>query len=405
MATRSRRACSRPCPAWSSPPTSIARADHGPHPGVVHSLGHWMENARLEPDIQRYNACLARAGMLVLAYDPLGQGERRVGWHQHGQLAPLLTGFTSLGVMVAETMGALDVLAARGDVDADRLGVTGASGGGFVSTFVAALDPRVAAAAICCILNTHLGQVRDAALGTGWDGWVDLCNQVPRLAATASMGTVLGAAAPGRVTVVHAIDDPPFPIAGARAVVREAAAVYDALGARRSRPPRRGVRWPWPARADARRCRRGARGGARPAGAGRRGAGRAAGIRLRGHARRRPRRPRRSPRRTCAAPDGCRANRCRPPSTRTPSWWSSPARAPRSCATAASRRSPRSRRTSAAAVAPAGVRGVVSNHVVLDGGFGQRLALRRRGGDHARRAAASAVRMGRRGSRRPDRTR
>jgi cephalosporin-C deacetylase-like acetyl esterase len=205
-------------------------AGGGPYPAVVHSLGHWMENARLEPDVQRYNARLARAGMLVLAYDTLGQGERRIGWHQHGQLAPLLVGFTSLGVMVAETMAALDLLAVRDDVDAGRLGVTGASGGGFVSTFVAALDPRVAAAAICCILNTHLGQVRDAALGTGWDGWVDLCNQVPRLAATASMGMVLGAAAPSRVTVVHAVDDPPFPIAGARTVVEEAAAVYEALG-------------------------------------------------------------------------------------------------------------------------------------------------------------------------------
>jgi dienelactone hydrolase len=213
-------------------PAHIYRpSEPGAHPGVVHSLGHWMENARLEPDVQRYNARLARAGMLVLAYDTLGQGERRVGWHQHGQLAPLLVGFSSLGVMVAETMAALDLLAARDDVDSDRLGVTGASGGGFVSTFVAALDERVAAAAICCILNTHLGQVRDAALGTGWDSWVDLCNQVPRLAATASMGLVLGAAAPSRVTVVHAIDDAPFPIAGAQAVVREAAAVYDALGA------------------------------------------------------------------------------------------------------------------------------------------------------------------------------
>ena len=213
-------------------PAHVYRPSHpGPHPGVVHSLGHWMENARLEPDIQRFNAQLARAGMLVLAYDALGQGERRIGWHQHGQLAPLLAGFTSLGVMVAETMAALDLLAVRDDVDAARLGVTGASGGGFVSTFVAALDESVAAAGICCILNTHLGQVRDAALGTGWDGWVDLCNQVPRLAATASMGMVLGAAAPSRVTVVHAIDDPPFPIAGARTVVSDAAAVYDALGA------------------------------------------------------------------------------------------------------------------------------------------------------------------------------
>jgi dienelactone hydrolase len=213
-------------------PAHIYRpAGPGPHPAVVHSLGHWMENARLDPDIQRFNARLARAGILVLAYDPLGQGERRVGWHQHGQLAPLLAGFTSLGVMVAETLVALDLLAARDDVDAGRLGLTGASGGGFVSTFAAAVDTRVAAAAICCILNTHAGQVRDAALGTGWDGWVDLCNQVPRLAATASMGMVLGAAAPSRVTVVHAIDDPPFPIAGARAVVEEAARVYEALGA------------------------------------------------------------------------------------------------------------------------------------------------------------------------------
>jgi dienelactone hydrolase len=208
----------------------------GPHPGVVHAPGHWMENARLEPDLQRFNAMLARAGAVVLCYDPIGQGERRRGWHTHGQLAPLLAGFTSLGVMVAETRGAVAVLAARGDVDAGRLAVTGASGGGFVSTFTTVVDDRVAAACICCILNTHLSQLRDAALGTGWDGWADLCNQVPRLAAVANMGVVVGAAAPRRLAVVHAIDDRPFPIEGARAVVREASRVYEAAGA--PAPPR-----------------------------------------------------------------------------------------------------------------------------------------------------------------------
>ena len=59
-----------------------------------------------------------------------------------------------------------------------------------MSAFAAAVDERVAAACICCILNTHLSQLRDAAYGTGWDGWVDLCNQVPRIAATANMGHV-----------------------------------------------------------------------------------------------------------------------------------------------------------------------------------------------------------------------
>ena len=227
----------------------------GPHPGVVHSLGHWMENARLEPDIQRYNARLARAGILVLAYDTLGQGERRIGWHQHGQLAPLLVGFTSLGVMVSETLGALDLLAARADVDAARLGVTGASGGGFVSTFAAAVDRRIAAAAICCILNTHLGQVRDAAFGTGWDGWVDLCNQVPRLAATASMGLVLGCAAPEPRDRRARDRRPALP--HRRCARRRARGRGRLRGGRRARArrPGRGLRGPRPARCDA-RCRR-----------------------------------------------------------------------------------------------------------------------------------------------------
>ncbi len=63
-----------------------------------------MENAKLEPDLQLLNMRLVRSGLAVLCYDPLGQGERRIGWHQHGQLAPLLVGFTSLGVMVTESL-------------------------------------------------------------------------------------------------------------------------------------------------------------------------------------------------------------------------------------------------------------------------------------------------------------
>ena len=205
-------------------------AGPGRHPAVVHSPGHWIENGRLEPDVQRYNAQLARAGIAVLCYDPIGQGERRRGWHTHGQLAPLPAGFTSLAVMVAESIAGLDVLTARSDVDSGRLGITGASGGGFVSMFAAAVDHRPRAAAICCIVNTHVSQLRDAAYGTGWDGWADLCNQVPRLAATVNVGHLLAAAAPCDVTIVHAVDDAPFPIAGARTVVAEAARSFAAVG-------------------------------------------------------------------------------------------------------------------------------------------------------------------------------
>lgn len=202
-------------------------AGAGPHPAIVHVPGHWMENSKLEPDLQRLNFRLARSGIAVLCYDTLGQGERRVGWHQHGQLATLLVGFTCLGVMVAESIDALGLLEQRDDIDGTRLGMTGTSGGGFSTIFAAAIDERISAAAVACIVNTHLSQIRDAAFGTGWDGWVDLCNQVPGLCALAPMADVIACAAPREMLVVHAIDDPPFPAEGAREVQAQAQMIYE----------------------------------------------------------------------------------------------------------------------------------------------------------------------------------
>jgi cephalosporin-C deacetylase-like acetyl esterase len=204
--------------------------DAGRVPAVVHPPGHWMENAKLEPSLQRFNARMARSGVAVLCYDTLGQGERRIGWHQHGQLATLLVGFTTLSVMVAESLAALDVLAARPEVDAARLGITGTSGGGWSSIFATALDERIRAAAIVCIVNTHRGQIR-AARGTGWDGAVCLCNQLPALAAAGSVSEIMALAAPRALLQVNALDDPPFPIEGARAVAHGLERLYAAAGA------------------------------------------------------------------------------------------------------------------------------------------------------------------------------
>lgn len=196
------------------------------HAAVVHAPGHWMEDAKLAPDVQRLNVSLARGGVAVLCYDTIGQGERRVGWHQHGQLAPLLTGFTTLGLMVKDSLAGLDLLASRAEVDSERLGMVGASGGGFSTIFAAAIDPRVRAAAIGCIVNTHVGQIRDAAFGTGWDSWVDLCNQVPRLCSVGSVGQILSAICPRALLVANAEDDPSIPLAGARSIAEEVNRAY-----------------------------------------------------------------------------------------------------------------------------------------------------------------------------------
>jgi cephalosporin-C deacetylase-like acetyl esterase len=200
-----------------------------PAPAVVHQPGHWMENGKLEPDLQRTNIRLARAGVAVLCYDTLGQGERRIGWHQHGQLGTLLTGFTTLGLMVAELQAGIDALARCSEVDGARLGLVGASGGGWAGIFAAVLDSRVQAAAIVCIVNTHRGQIR-AARGTGWDGAVCLCNQLPALCAIGSISEIMALSAPRALLQVNAVDDPPFPIEGARQVAAQVRDLYAASG-------------------------------------------------------------------------------------------------------------------------------------------------------------------------------
>lgn len=199
----------------------------GPHPAVVHVPGHWMENAKLAPDIQRMNLELVQNGVVTLCYDPLGQGERRVGWHQHGQLAPLLVGFTSMAVMVRDSLAGIDILCSREEVDSSCIGMMGASGGGFSTIFASALDDRISAAAIGCIVNSHVGQLRDAAYGTGWDSWVDLCNQVPRLCLIGTMAEILSATLPRNLLVANADHDPAIPISSALEVAHELAGIAE----------------------------------------------------------------------------------------------------------------------------------------------------------------------------------
>lgn len=206
----------------------------GKHPAVVHTPGHWMEDGKLAGEVQRFNVNLVKAGVAVLCFDPVGQGERRVGWHQHGQLAPLLVGITNIGWMVRETLSAVDLLESLESIDSQKIGLVGASGGGFISIFASVIDDRIKVAAIGCIVNTHVSQIRDAAYGTGWDGWLDLCNQIPRLCVIGTMGKILSTLDPKKVIIVNALSDPGFPIAGAREVVKEIKSIAESTGTQKN---------------------------------------------------------------------------------------------------------------------------------------------------------------------------
>jgi dienelactone hydrolase len=139
----------------------------GRYPGILLQAGHTQEG---KPEGQRLAANLALKGFVVFAFDPVGQGEREqtydrrvdrplAGWsvpeHIQAGAQSILIGESVARYFVWDAKRALDYLAGRADVDPDRLGAVGCSGGGALTTFIGALDPRLKAVAPACYINSY----------------------------------------------------------------------------------------------------------------------------------------------------------------------------------------------------------------------------------------------------------
>jgi dienelactone hydrolase len=120
------------------------------HPAILHPHGHWKKG-RLE-DIPTYSsprlaANLAKQGFVVFAYDMVGYNDTRQLPHDFGSQQELLWGFNPLAVQTWDSIRVVDFLQSLPDVDAEKIGVTGASGGGTQTFILTAVDDRVKAAA------------------------------------------------------------------------------------------------------------------------------------------------------------------------------------------------------------------------------------------------------------------
>ena len=92
-------------------------------------------------------ACeLAKKGSYVLLSDNLGQGFREPYGHWD-VIAPFYCGITLQGMIVSETMAWIRYMKNEPYIDNNRIGVCGNSGGGTLTTFLAALDPNITALA------------------------------------------------------------------------------------------------------------------------------------------------------------------------------------------------------------------------------------------------------------------
>lgn len=139
----------------------------GPFPAILHPCGH-SENGKAYESYQKANRLLAQNGFVVLCFDPIGQGERKQivdstgrpvirgsGEHQNLGVAPILLGSGLGSFMVWDGVRAIDYLCSRTDVDPKRIGCTGNSGGGNLTSYLMAYDERIAAAAPGCFMTTH----------------------------------------------------------------------------------------------------------------------------------------------------------------------------------------------------------------------------------------------------------
>jgi dienelactone hydrolase len=138
----------------------------GPFPGVINPIGH-STNGKAADYIQRGCILLAKNGIAALAYDPIGQGERRqllvegkaalgssTNEHTMVGIGALLIGRNTASYRIWDGMRALDYLASRPEIDSKRLGCTGCSGGGTLTSYLMALDDRILAAAPSCYLTS-----------------------------------------------------------------------------------------------------------------------------------------------------------------------------------------------------------------------------------------------------------
>ena len=199
------------------------------NPGLIYACGHWMEAGKLALPVQSFCASAATLGIITLVYDPIGQGERLESWRDHGHLDMLLVGQSQLGWMVWESIRALDYLLSRPEVNPEKVGMTGASGGGLNTLFTTAIDDRFACAvpvSYPCTFSAAMAAERDL----NWEDGTDVCNQVPQVMSYAEMSDISSLFIPKAYMILSGTRDKIFPIAGVRQIATAIEHNYELAG-------------------------------------------------------------------------------------------------------------------------------------------------------------------------------
>jgi len=211
-----------------------------PLPGVVGTCGH-SANGKAAEAYQSFAQGLARQGYVVLIYDPIGQGERlqypdedlksRIGVgvreHLYAGNQQFLVGEFFGSWRAWDGIRALDYLLTREEVDPKRIGVTGNSGGGTMTTWLCGVESRWTMAAPGCFVITFRRNLENELPA-------DTEQCPPRaLALGLDHSDFLAAMAPKPV-IILAKEKDYFDARGAEEAYRRLSGLYNLLGAKKN---------------------------------------------------------------------------------------------------------------------------------------------------------------------------
>lgn len=131
----------------------------GPFPAVLHPHGHWMEGRAADAEdgsSQAFCIHLARAGYVVFAWDMIGFNDTRSLPHDFHDRRAARLGITICGLQLWNSLRVVDFLSAHPLVDPSRIGIAGASGGATQAILLSAVDDRVAASALVCMVSCRM---------------------------------------------------------------------------------------------------------------------------------------------------------------------------------------------------------------------------------------------------------
>ncbi|WP_163379001.1 dienelactone hydrolase family protein [Cyclobacterium sp. SYSU L10401] len=191
-----------------------------PRPAILYLCGHAHgQKAHYQAHARR----LAELGFVVLIFDTLQFGEvwgHHWGPYNQGWFHWYSRGYNPAAVELWNAIRGLDYLATRNEVDMGNIGVTGISGGGSQSWYMAAADPRVKAAAPVCGAGTLDSQVGERRI----DGHCDC--MMPNNGFQIDFQTIGALIAPRPLLIAQSDQDELYGIASTRDFYQKLSAFY-----------------------------------------------------------------------------------------------------------------------------------------------------------------------------------